>query len=101
MKAMVQSWTETESPGVLGSVRSNYASGIPSDFALLHEMAGRIAMDAPLQELLANAVEFVDSVVKCDSCFVYVLEQDRLVLRASKNPHPEAVNRLRLKLGAG
>ena len=27
--------------------------------------------------------------VSCDSCFIYVLEGDTLVLRASKNPHPE------------
>jgi uroporphyrinogen-III synthase len=40
-------------------------------------------------------------VLKCDSCFVYVLENDDLVLRASKNPHPEAVNRLKLKMGQG
>jgi uroporphyrinogen-III synthase len=39
--------------------------------------------------------------VKCDSCFVYILENDELVLRASKNPHPELVDRLKLKLGQG
>ncbi len=69
--------------------------------ALLHEMASRIAMDAPLHEVLAGVVECVTSVVKCDSCFVYVLEEGHLVLRASKNPHPEAVGRLKLNLGSG
>jgi putative methionine-R-sulfoxide reductase with GAF domain len=56
---------------------------------------------APLQQVLAEVVEFATSVVKCDSCFVYVLEGDELVLRASKNPHPEAVDRLKLKVGQG
>jgi len=46
-------------------------------------------------------VEFVTSVVRCDSCFVYVLENDELVLRASKNPHPEVLDRLKLKVGQG
>ena len=50
---------------------------------------------APLQEVLRDVVEFVTAVVKCDSCMVYVLENDELVLRASKNPHPEVVDRLR------
>jgi putative methionine-R-sulfoxide reductase with GAF domain len=56
---------------------------------------------APLQQVLAEVVEFATSVVKCDSCFVYVLENDELVLRASKNPHPEVVDRLKLKMGQG
>lgn len=56
---------------------------------------------APLQQVLAELVDFTTSVLKCDSCFVYVLENDELVLRASKNPHPEAVDRLKLKMGQG
>ncbi|PYU36669.1 MAG: hypothetical protein DMG31_00300, partial [Acidobacteria bacterium] len=56
---------------------------------------------APLQQVLAEVVDFTTSVMRCDSCFVYVLENDELVLRASKNPHPEAVNRLKLKMGQG
>jgi signal transduction protein with GAF and PtsI domain len=56
---------------------------------------------APLEKLLADVVEFVTSVVKCDSCFIYVLDGEELVLRASKNPHPEAVDRLKLRLGQG
>ena len=40
-------------------------------------------------------------VIKCDSCFVYVLENDQLVLRASKNPHSDVVDHLGLWLGQG
>ena len=32
---------------------------------------------------------------------VYVLEDDELVLRASKNPHPDVVDRLKLRVGQG
>ncbi|PYU22690.1 MAG: hypothetical protein DMG30_14035 [Acidobacteria bacterium] len=59
------------------------------------------ATAAPLGRVLAEVLELTTSVLKCDSCFVYVLEKDELVLRASKNPHPEAVNRLKLKMGQG
>jgi uroporphyrinogen-III synthase len=55
----------------------------------------------PLHEVLAQVVEFASEVVKCDSCFLYVLEGNDLVLRASKNPHPEAVDRLTLRVGQG
>ena len=72
-----------------------------SDVALLNKIAARISSSAPLDVVLLEVVEFVISVVKCDSCLVYVLEDGDLMLRASKNPHPELVNRLKLKLGQG
>lgn len=37
----------------------------------------------------------------CDSCFVYVLDKDKLVLRASKNPHTDVVDQLEIELGQG
>jgi uroporphyrinogen-III synthase len=39
--------------------------------------------------------------VKCDSCFIYIRENDELVLRGSKNPHPEVLDRLKLRVGQG
>ncbi len=48
-----------------------------------------------------RVVDFASVLVKCDSCLIYVLEGDELVLRASKNPHPEVVGRLKLRLGQG
>ncbi len=67
----------------------------------LHEIGSRMASSAPLREVLRRVVEFASSVVKCDSCFVYLLEGNELVLRASKNPHPGEVDRLRLGLDEG
>lgn len=72
---------------------------LPLDF--LHEIGNRMATDSPLREVLGQIVDFATSVVNSDSCFVYVLEGDELVLKASKNPHPAEVNRLRLRLGEG
>lgn len=67
----------------------------------LHEIGSRMAGSSPLREVLDRIVEFSSSIVKCDSCFVYMLESDELVLRASKNPHPAEVDSLRLGLGEG
>jgi len=55
----------------------------------------------PLHEVLDQVVEFAANLVECDSCFIYILEQDELVLRASKNPHEEIVDRLKLHMGQG
>jgi signal transduction protein with GAF and PtsI domain len=71
------------------------------EIEVLHEIGERIAASDPLYTVLKLIVEFVASVVKCDSCFVYVLEGDELILRASMNPHAEVVNRLKLRIGQG
>ena len=55
----------------------------------------------PLHDVLGQIVEFAANLVECDSCFVYVLEDDELVLRASKSPHEEIVDRLKLHIGQG
>ena len=70
---------------------------------LLHDLGSRIAASDqdPLHEVLLRVVEFAAALVKCDSCFIYVQEGQELVLRASKNPHQEAVDRLKLRLGQG
>jgi uroporphyrinogen-III synthase len=67
----------------------------------LHQIGSRMAAANPLHEVLQRIVDFVSTVVKCDSCFVYVLESKDLVLRASKNPHPEVVDRLKMRVGEG
>jgi uroporphyrinogen-III synthase len=71
------------------------------DIEFLHDIGRRIAAADPLHDVLERVVQFVTGVFQCDSCFVYVLEDDALVLRASKNPHPEAVDRLTLRVGQG
>jgi signal transduction protein with GAF and PtsI domain len=77
--------------------REHDASGIE----LLRHIAHRISEAAPLEDVLGEVVESVAAIVRCDSCFIYVLEGAELVLRASKNPHAEVVDRLKLGLGQG
>jgi len=72
-----------------------------SDIDLLHEIGSRIAAADPLHAVLSRVVDFVSTIVQCDSCFVYVLDDDDLVLRASKTPHPDVVDRLKLRVGQG
>src|ERR1051325_10564736 len=72
-----------------------------SDMDVLHEIGSRIAAADPLHAVLSRVVQFVSSIVLCDSCFIYVLDEDTLVLRASKTPHPDVVDRLKLRLGQG
>jgi len=67
----------------------------------LHELGSSMASADALHEVLARVVEFASALVKCDSCLIYVLEDEQLLLRASKNPHPDVVDRLKLQVGEG
>ena len=71
-----------------------------SEVDFLHNIGTRLA-SGELHEVLDRVVEFVTGVVKCDSCLIYLVEDNELVLRASKNPHPEVVDRLKLRMGQG
>src|SRR6266851_10055454 len=72
-----------------------------SSVDFLHELGSRMASADALHEVLARVVDFASALVRCDSCLIYVLEDEELLLRASKNPHPEVVDRLKLQVGEG
>lgn len=68
---------------------------------VLHEIGARLGTEDGFHDVLGRVVEFASALVKCDSCLIYVMEGDELVLRASKNPHPDAIDRLKLRVGQG
>ncbi len=67
----------------------------------LHDIGCRMAAADPFREVLAQVVTCAVALVKCDSCFVYVLEGQDFILRTSKNPHADEVDRLKLRVGQG
>ena len=72
-----------------------------SHIDVLHDISVRLNAADGFHDVLSRVVDFASSLVKCDSCLIYVLEDDELVLRASKNPHADAVDRLKLRVGQG
>lgn len=81
------------------SDRSKTPASAGVDF--LHEIGSRMAAADPLHIVLDRIVDFACSLIQCDSCFVYLLEDNQLVLRASKNPHSDLVDHLGIWLGQG
>jgi uroporphyrinogen-III synthase len=82
------------------STMAGFRDGLlPMEF--LHEISSRIAAADPFHEVLTRVLNFVTMMVPCDSCFLYMLEDEKLVLRASKNPHADIVDQLGLQVGQG
>jgi uroporphyrinogen-III synthase len=72
-----------------------------SAIELMHAIGRRMAGSDPLHSVLDQIVRFIEAVLRCDSCFIYVLEGNQLVLRASKNPHPDVIDHLHMRIGKG
>ena len=71
------------------------------DIEFLHEIGSRMAAADSLDSILQHILSFISDLVRCDSCLVYVLEGEQLVLSASKNPHAELLHRLGIAMGQG
>jgi signal transduction protein with GAF and PtsI domain len=60
-------------------------------------MVREMSLGEALQGVVSLVVEFMD----CDSCLLYLLQDQELVLCASNNPQPETIGKVRLRLGEG
>ena len=69
--------------------------------ALFQKISRFMVRQMNLQEVLQGIVSLVVEFMQCDSCLVYLIDNDELVLCASNTPHPSALGKVRLKLGEG
>jgi len=56
-----------------------------------------------IDELLKEIVKLASEITRADSCLIYVINKTKkeLILRASKNPHPDLLQRITMKIGEG
>jgi uroporphyrinogen-III synthase len=57
--------------------------------------------DMSLQDVLQGIVSLVVEYTECDSCLVYLLDNEELVLCASNRPHPSTIGKLRMRSNEG
>ena len=68
---------------------------------LFQKISRFMVRDLSLQEVLKGIVDLVVEFMQCDSCLIYLLDTDELVLCASNNPHPSEIGKIRLRLSEG
>jgi signal transduction protein with GAF and PtsI domain len=68
---------------------------------LFQKISRFMVRDLSLPEVLQGIVSLVVEFTECDSCLVYLLDNDELVLCASNTPHPSSIGKIRLKLNEG
>jgi signal transduction protein with GAF and PtsI domain len=68
---------------------------------LLQKISRFMVREMSLAEAFQGVVSLVVEFMECDSCLLYLLENQELVLCASNNPRPDTIGKVRLKLGEG
>jgi signal transduction protein with GAF and PtsI domain len=68
---------------------------------LFQKISRFMVRDMSLQEVLQGIVSLIVEFTQCESCLVYLLDSDELVLCASNTPHPSTIGKIRLKLNEG
>lgn len=68
---------------------------------LFQKVSRFMVREMSLNEVLRGIVDLIVEFTSCDSCLVYLIDRDELVLCASNTPHPSAIGRVRLKLSEG
>jgi signal transduction protein with GAF and PtsI domain len=68
---------------------------------LVQRISRLMVRETPLDEVLSRIVSMVVEFMECDSCLIYLLDRNELVLKASNTAHPSVMTKVRLALTEG
>lgn len=68
---------------------------------LFQQISRFMVRELSLAEVLQGIVGLVSEFMACDSCLIYLIDNDELVLCASNPPHPSSIGKVRLKMSEG
>ncbi len=73
------------------------------ELTVLRSVMEVVTSGLELDQVLRRIVRIVSDLGKADSCMIYLVDikSGKLVLRASKNPHPRILGAIRLNVGEG
>jgi signal transduction protein with GAF and PtsI domain len=74
---------------------------IEQQLRLVQKISRFMARDVNLADAFEQVVSLVVEFMSCDSCLLYLIDNQELVLCASNNPQPDTIGKVRLKLGEG
>ena len=69
--------------------------------ALFQKISRFMVRDLSLPDVLKGIVSLVVEFTQCDSCLMYLLDGEDLVLCASNRPHPSTIGKLRMRSSEG
>jgi uroporphyrinogen-III synthase len=68
---------------------------------LFQKISRFMVRELSLQDVLQGIVSLIVEYTECDSCLVYLLDGEELVLCACNKPHPSTIGKLRMRWNEG
>jgi uroporphyrinogen-III synthase len=68
---------------------------------LFQRISRFMVREMSLPDVLQGTVTLIADFMRCDSCLIYLIDNDELVLCATNTPHPGAVGKVRLRISEG
>ena len=68
---------------------------------ILRNISETISYNWDLGQVLGSIIAIVSRYMKSDSCFIYLIDGSDIILRASQNPHKEALGKVIMRVGEG
>lgn len=74
---------------------------LEQQLAVYQRISRLMVRELSLADTLGAIVRLVSEFTHCDSCLLYLIDNDELVLCGTSSPHPGQIGRVRLKLDEG
>src|SRR3712207_9203977 len=75
--------------------------GAQDEAVTLRAVITAVSSTLEIDEVLAGVVDIATEATGCHACLIYLLEDDRLVLRAASPVHAKLVGKIEMRLGEG
>ena len=74
---------------------------LKNNLAALQEIIEIFSSRFELKEILDNIAKIIGKITKADSCFIYLIAGDEVILKGSQNPHHTNLAKIKMRLGEG
>jgi uroporphyrinogen-III synthase len=74
---------------------------VEQQLRLFQRVSRLMTRDIDLDDVLHEIVSLISDFLKCDSCLIYLAEEDQLVLYATSDPDQRSVGKVRLRKSEG
>ncbi|MFA6215067.1 MAG: GAF and ANTAR domain-containing protein [Patescibacteria group bacterium] len=74
---------------------------VKNNLLILQEIIETASNNFDLREILDNIAKIIGKITKADSCFIYLISGEEVILKASQNPHHSNLSRVKMKVGEG
>ncbi|MDX9893390.1 MAG: ANTAR domain-containing protein [Patescibacteria group bacterium] len=71
------------------------------NLAILEKIIETASNHFDLKEILNEIVLIIGKITKADSCFIYLISGNEVILKASLNPHQSSLSKIKMKVGEG